>query len=235
MSTCDRGLVVKSGDLSSCFEDASTRLASSPVLANVLDIDDADFGRILIQRRFVSLAFTPFYDMLIDGLENPRARLVCRQILREEYPDPAGNSPSHRELLVQDMVAFGLDRTALLGARPTPATVAAIAASIDLVWSAMAAPFPQLALITTACCYAESLVAAEYRALEPRIERVLPLRLSVFYGPHLLHDNGHSKRLLEEVALSLDEGDPLQLKSCIDAVDRCVSAKLAFYDQFAKE
>lgn len=221
------------GDLASCFEQAAARLVSCPVLEAALRLTDGDLLQLLTQRRFVSLTFTPFYDMVIDGLEGPRARLVCRQVLREEYPDPAGNTPSHRELLVQDMVALGLDRDQLLRARPSPSTVAAIVASIELVATAIAEPFRELALLATAACYAEFLVAAEYHALAPRIDKALPLRESAFYGPHLLHDSGHSKRLVEEVALRLDPRDPAQVKACTDAVERCLRVKLDFYEQFA--
>ncbi len=58
---------------------------------------------------------------------------------------------------------------------------------------------------------------------------------SVFYGPHLLHDSGHFKRLLEEVALGLEESDTRQLRSCTDAVKRCLEVKLKFYDQFVSD
>ncbi len=214
------------------FDEASSTLASCPVLADARRLTAAGLGEVLVQRRLVSLAFTPFYDMLIDALESPTARLVCRQILREEYPDPAGNSPSHRELLVQDMVALGIDRDGLLQARPTAATTAAILGSFELVVAAAAAPCRELALLATAACYGELLVTAEYLALQPRIEDELGPQGSVFYGPHLLHDSGHAKRLLAEVALRLDPSEPGRVAACIDAVERCLAVKLAFYEQF---
>jgi len=214
------------------FERAGSALVRCPVLWDAANLSDARLAEVLIQRRLVSLAFTPFYDMLIDALDSPTARLVCRQILREEYPDPAGNSPSHRELLVQDVVALGVDREALLRARPTAATAAAIIGSFELVDAAMAARFRQLALVATAASYGELLVAAEYRALRPRIEQGLGQKASVFYSPHLLHDSGHGKRLLELLALRLDPHDPEQAAACGDAIERCLALKLAFYEQF---
>jgi hypothetical protein len=223
------------GLIETAFAEASTALTSTSVLRCTGDLTDEEFGRLLIQRRFVSLAFTPFYDMLIDGLQNPRARLVCRQVLREEYPDAAGNAPSHRELLVADLVALGLDVNVLLLSRPTPATAQSIASSFGLIWSALESPCRELALVCTAACYAEYLVAAEYSALKPRIDEAMAMEDSVFYGPHLLHDSGHFKRLLEEVVLGLDETDPRQLRSCTDAVKRCLEVKLTFYDQFVSD
>lgn len=221
--------------IESTFAAAGAALASTPVLRGAANLPDDAFHHLLLQRRFVSLAFTPFYDMVIDALESPRARLVCRQVLREEYPDAAGNAPSHRELLVTDLVAMGLDRDVVLLSRPTAATVQSIDASFELVWSALASPLRELAVICTAACYAEYLVAAEYAALRPRIEQAMAMDNSVFYGPHLLHDSGHFKRLLEEGTRTLDRDDDSVPGSCSDSVQRCLAAKLAFYEQFTPD
>ncbi len=222
-----------SGELAPLFARADEALAACPPLADARRLTDACLAEVLLQRRLVSLAFTPFYDLLIDALESPTARLVCRQILREEYPDPAGNSPSHRELLVADLVALGIDRAILLRARPTGPTLAAIAGSFELVAAALDAPWPELSLVATAACYGELLVAAEYRALTPRVEVALGSEGSAFYGPHLIHDSGHAKRLLAEVALRIDPADPSQLAACTDAIKRCLQVKVAFYEQFS--
>ena len=50
----------------------------------------------VLQRRFLSLAFTPVYDAAIDGLTHPRDKQSARRILREEYPGERGTVPSHR-------------------------------------------------------------------------------------------------------------------------------------------
>lgn len=218
--------------LHSCLTAANTALVSGSILADPADLPDEVFHYLLIQRRFVSLAFTPFYDATIDSLASPSARVVCRQVLREEYPNAAGNEPSHREHLVQDMVALGIARDVVLTARPTPATGTAILAAHELVPAARSERYAELAVIATAACYGESLVAAEYLALAPRIERSLPLEESVFYGPHLLHDSGHTNRLLAEVAGQLDMDDADQVRTFTDVVDRCLEVKLAFYRQF---
>ena len=59
------------------------------------------------------------YDVGIDGLDGsrPRSRLV-REILREEYPDPSGATPSHREDLVADLLALGATREQVLAVAP---------------------------------------------------------------------------------------------------------------------
>jgi hypothetical protein len=39
--------------------------------------------------------------------------------VREEYPDPSGNTPSHRADLVHDLIALGATRVQILGCRPS--------------------------------------------------------------------------------------------------------------------
>lgn len=222
-------------DLVEAMERAAMELVSCPVLAGAAELDNAGFHHLLVQRRFVSLAFTPFYDATIDSLDSAAARLVCRQVLREEYPDVAGNAPSHRELLVQDLVTLGVERTTVLTARPTPVTGVAILAAHELVPTARSDPFPELAVIATAACYAEVLVAAEYVALAPRIEKVVPLEKTLFYGPHINHDSGHARRLLAEVAGQMDLGNLDHLRTFSGAIDRSLRVKLDFYRQFVND
>jgi hypothetical protein len=219
-------------DLVGAMEEAAMELVSCPVLAGAAELDDAGFHHLLLQRRFVSLAFTPFYDATIDSLDSATARLVCRQVLREEYPDVAGNVPSHRESLVQDLVTLGVERATVLTARPTPATGVAILAAHELVPVARSDPFPEVAVIATAACYAEVLVAAEYTALAPRIEKVVRLDETLFYGPHVNHDSGHARRLLAEVAGQMDLGNPDHRQTFSGAVERSLRVRLDFYRQF---
>src|SRR5688572_14435201 len=54
--------------------------------------------QMLLQRRFLSIAFTPIYDFAIDGLVDVRHKRVARSILHEEYP--IGDRTTHREDLV---------------------------------------------------------------------------------------------------------------------------------------
>jgi hypothetical protein len=73
---------------------------SHKVFQGIEFISQKDFLQILLQRRFLSLEFTKVYDMAIDGLTDIEATKIARKILREEYPDINGNTPSHREELV---------------------------------------------------------------------------------------------------------------------------------------
>lgn len=219
------------GDLEERLAEASKVLISCPALSEAELLTDQEFFDLLIQRRFVSLAFTPFYDALIDALDDRATLLVCRHVLREEYPGKGGNTPSHRELLVTDLIALGVDRRQLRTARPSPATAQAIIDSFELVPAASREAHSGIAVTTTAACYAESLVAAEYRALKPRLEKQLRIEDTVFYGPHLLHDDGHAKRLLDQVRIAMIK-KPGQMDTFDAAVERCLRVKVDFYNQF---
>jgi len=217
--------------LKELLDAASDALVASPALEGAAGLSDEELFHLLIQRRFVSLAFTPFYDAIIDAADDAVTRVVCRQLLREEYPDQAGNTPSHRELLVTDLAKLGVDKHRLRAESPTAATGRAIIASFELVPAASRETHSELAVAATAACYAESLVAAEYKALRPRLEKKLRLENTVFYGPHLLHDDGHAKRLLEQVRMAIGE-DYSRLDTFNRVVERCLRVKVDFYSQF---
>lgn len=92
------------------FEDELIeRYAQHPVLANIAQLSDEDFTAILLQRRFLSLAFTPAYDLAIDLLRDEEGLRIARVILREEYPDSHGMR-SHREDMTADMYRLGVSR-----------------------------------------------------------------------------------------------------------------------------
>jgi hypothetical protein len=67
------------------FEDALIeRFRQHPVLAGAARLAEADFAALLLQRRFVSLAFTPSYDLAIDLLSDEAGLRIARAVLREE-------------------------------------------------------------------------------------------------------------------------------------------------------
>ncbi len=223
--------VISLQDLEVRVAEAGRVLVACPTLKDAARLPDEEFQHLLLQRRFVSLAFSPFYDLVIDALDGGEARVVCREILREEYPDDGGNTPSHRELLVTDLVELGIDKHRLRVVRPTSSTARAILASFELVAAASEEPHPRVAVATTAACYAEALVAAEYEALRPRFERQMPIDKTVFYGPHISHDRGHMRRLLEEARFAM-AAEPRCMATFDSVVERCLQVKLDFYQQF---
>jgi hypothetical protein len=235
------------------FEDGLvTGLDAHPVLTALSDLAADDFHEVLLQRRFVSLAFTPVYDLAIDLLGDEPARRVARAILREEYPDDSGHTPSHREDLKHDMLQLGVDPRALIERRRTPATWKAIERTFDLVADLGGADgegLTDLRLVTFLRFWGEVLVSVEYDHMWRRIGPILtgdgPNR-SRFYHLHYVHDaknrplpnvsllaGGHSDRLAARQVELLAAADPALAADAFRQVERsAVALKLSFYDQF---
>ncbi|MEV6733526.1 hypothetical protein [Streptomyces sp. NPDC051364] len=229
------------------FEDALIeRFKEHPVLANVTGLPDEDFAELLLQRRFVSLAFTPSYDLAIDLLRDEAGLRIARVILREEYPDGGGRTPSHREDMTQDMSRLGISRSALVASRPTAATRQAIEDTLELIADAGGHANADLRLLTVLRFWGEVLVSVEYGRLW---ERMAPLltdegrNRSRFYYPHHVHDakthslatlsllsGSHSDRLATRVTELLAQEESTDCFRELE--ERALQLKTRFYDQF---
>jgi hypothetical protein len=223
-----------------------------PVLARLADLAEDDFHEVLLQRRFVSLAFTPVYDLTIDLLGDEPARRVARAILREEYPDHSGHTPSHREDLKHDLLEVGVDPRAVVERRRTPATWRTIERTFDLVADLGGADgkgLTDLRLVTFLRFWGEVLVSVEYDHVWQRIGPVLTgggTNRSRFYHLHHVHDaktrplpnvsllaGGHSDRLAARQVELLATADPAAGADAFRRVEQQVfSLKRSFYDQF---
>ncbi|MFD9412394.1 hypothetical protein ACFWBN_36050 [Streptomyces sp. NPDC059989] len=229
------------------FEDELIeRFKEHPVLANVGLLPDEDFAAVLLQRRFLSLAFTPAYDLAIDLLRDEVGVRIARVILREEYPDGQGYTPSHREDMKEDILRLGVSREALVRTRPTAATRQAIDATFDLIADAGAHDDADLRLLTILRFWGEILVSVEYGRLWGRMEAVMPREgenRSRFYYPHHVHDEKRSP-LTTVSLLSPTHPDRLARRlsellaggasdDCFREVEeRSLQLKAGFYDQF---
>lgn len=230
------------------LEDALIeRFRGHPVLAGVERLAESDFLALLLQRRFVSLAFTTAYDLAIDLLTDEPARRMARVILREEYPGPAGDVPSHREELVADLLALGVTREALVRSRPTEATTRTIADSLRLIADTAAGAHADAGLLTILRFWGEVLVSTEYGELWRRMAPLLAAGggagRSSFYHPHHVHDaksrplaaaprrpSTHSDQLGERLSQLLDSPGACD---CFARTEEAVLAiKERFYDQF---
>ncbi|MEU3460497.1 hypothetical protein ABZ721_11150 [Streptomyces sp. NPDC006733] len=229
------------------FEDALIeQFKEHPVLANIALLSDEDFAEVLLQRRFVSLAFTASYDLAIDLLRDEAGLRIARIILREEYPDGHGHTPSHREDTTADLYRLGVTRAVLTASRPTDATLEAIAATFELIADAGGHDNSDLRLLTILRFWGEVLVSVEYGQLWPRMEPLLTRdgqNHSRFYYPHHVHDaktrslasvsllsGSHSDRLATRVT------ELLALEPSTDCFtqleEQSLQLKVAFYDQF---
>ncbi|MEV6579626.1 hypothetical protein AB0M92_15880 [Streptomyces sp. NPDC051582] len=229
------------------FEDALiARFREHPVLANIALLADEDFRALLLQRRFASLAFTPFYDLAIDLLRDGTGRRIARVLLREEYPGGNGHTPSHREDMTHDLRRLGVSRDALVASRPTAATRRALGDAFELIAESGAHDNGDLRLLTVLRFWGEVLVSVEYGRLWERMgPRFSPAGKdrSRFYHPHHVHDaktrplagatplsGSHSDRLAARVVELLAREES---SDCFrELTERSLQLKTAFYDQF---
>ena len=215
-----------------------SRFTSHPVLQQADVLSHGQLIELLLQRRFISLIFTPVYDMGIDALSMPAALDVAREIVREEYPD---GKPSHREDLVGDLLALGATKQQILSCRPTPVTSATLIDTLELMGEA-AADGDDVRVLGMLRFWGEVVVAVEYglfwNAIAPQFSAAQ--RPSHFYQAHYTHDGceplatasleTHSGKLgvcLRELLLSQSSADALA-----DVETRVVDSRLRFYDQF---
>ncbi|SDJ20591.1 hypothetical protein [Nonomuraea jiangxiensis] len=217
-----------------------------PVLVHVPLLSDDDFATLLLQRRFLSLAFTPAYDLAIDLLTDESGLRIARTILREEYPGSHGRTRSHREDMKEDLLQLGVTRQALVEARPTGATTAAVTGTLELIADAGRAEHADLRLLTILRFWGEILVSLEYGRFWPRMEGRLThngKNQSYFYYPHLVHD-AKAHPLATTSRLSASHSDRLGVRlSELLARDgdtdgfrqveqRAYQLRVDFYDQF---
>lgn len=216
------------------------------IFKNLEIIADTDFAALLLQRRFLSLAFTAAYDLAIDLLEDEKGLKIARVILREEYPGSEGYTPSHREDMKEDLLQLGVPRNDLVAIRPTRATVQSIMDTLTLISDAGLGDCADARLLTILRFWGEVLVSVEYgelwRRMAPRLIREGENR-SLFYYPHHLHD-AKVHPLATASLLSTTHSDQLGMrlwqllesdraKTLFMATEKDILLlRMRFYDQF---
>jgi hypothetical protein len=215
-----------------------------PLFAAIEGLDRATFLEVLLQRRFLSLLFPVVYDIGIDGLADEASTRLVREILREEYPDPTGATPSHREDLVADLRALGAPREEIVAARPSAVTASVLEETLALMLDAAAAP-GDAAVLTVLRFWGEVLVSVEYGEFWRRMEGELEAAgvASRFYHPHHHHDGReplaaasdgsatHSGRLGACLVRSLEQ-ESGALEEFARVERALLAARMRFYDQF---
>jgi len=219
------------------------RFSGHALVRGIERLEHDQFLEVLLQRRFISLQFPVIYDIGIDGLSDPAAITLVREILREEYPDASGSTPSHRENLVSDLLALGATRQQVLASRPTAVTTAVIEDTLELMFDA-AQSRTDVRVLTILRFWGEVLVSVEYGEFWRRMERLflaagVPSR---FYRPHQHHDGReplatawpsaqtHSGRLGACLAPLVATGRPVEQLTRTE--DRVLASRMRFYDQF---
>ncbi|MFI8931717.1 hypothetical protein ACIG3E_29090 [Streptomyces sp. NPDC053474] len=229
------------------FEDALVeRFDQHPVLANIALLPDDSFAEVLLQRRFVSLAFTPCYDLAIDLLSDEASLRIARVILREEYPDSHGHTRSHREDMTEDLRQLGIPQRRIVTSKPSATTRKVILDSLEMIAEAGAEPDADVRMLTLLRFWGEILVSVEYGRLWERMGPLLTRggeNRSRFYYPHHSHDakanplarvsllsTTHADRLgrrLSELLAREPSSDGFQ-----EMEERSLRLKTDFYDQF---
>ena len=177
----------------------------------VRKMSNAEFKRMLLQRKWTSYSFTPLYDFGIDGMQNEKAKIILRGIRNDEYPP----GPSHREDLVHDMKIMGMDIEEIMNTQPSKHTEKTIKSQFDFLRFNEEQEMHDIKAVTFLRFALEILVSVEYSVFVRRLEDFgLTRRNSRFYWPHFLHDmkqhplghrdEPHSDMLSEQLASMLD-------------------------------
>ncbi|MDJ0617045.1 MAG: hypothetical protein QNJ63_09915 [Calothrix sp. MO_192.B10] len=232
-------------ELDKIEDELILKFKSHRVLKNIESISQSEFLEILIQRRFLSLILTTVYDIAIDSLTDLESIKIARQILREEYPDCNGNTPSHREDLAYDLMLLGATKLDIVKSRPSDATNQTIKKTLALVCGFESSELCDVKILTMLRFWGEVLVSVEYGEFWRRMSKYFSVhgdKRSRFYYPHFCHDSRetmaeaslasatHSGRLgarLREMLTS-----EAAKKSFIDMERKILDIKLKFYDQF---
>lgn len=219
------------------------RFTAHKLFATIEQLDDAAFLEVLLQRRFLSLLFPVIYDVGIDGLSDEITIRLVREILREEYPDPTGATPSHREDLMSDLLTLGATRPQVLAVRPSAITTGVVAETLALMLDATA-DGGDVDVLTILRFWGEVLVSVEYGELWRRMRGSFEGIgvASRFYHPHHHHD-GREPLALASQASSTHSG---RLGACLarelgaaGATDefarveqQLLQSRMRLYDQF---
>jgi hypothetical protein len=255
-----RNLVLKCGEftkmnneLLSVFEEQEEILIKNfkqhPIFCKINQLSEEDFLKILIQRRGLSFAITPVYELAIDTILNQEVISTIKEILHEEYPRDTKNNPlsSHRELLMQDLIALGASRDYILDQSISQETIDSILSAFKLLTDER---HNQIGIIAFVRFWGEVLVAEEYSCFWKRMQNTLAENSdngkpqSQFYWFHMKHDEkkqsldkrnpldsrSHSERLAEHLKdLIKSEED---MRYCLRIEEESQKMKLRFYDQF---
>src|SRR3989338_6821506 len=178
----------------------------------VRKMSNAEFKRMLLQRKWTSYSFTPLYDFGIDGMQNEKAKIILRSIRNDEYPS---GGPSHREDLGHDLKIIGMDIEEIMNTQPSKHTEKTIKSQFDFLRFNEEQEMHDIKAVTFLRFALEILVSVEYSVFVRRLEDFgLNRRNSRFYWPHFLHDmkqnalgkagSTHSDMLSEQLGNMLD-------------------------------
>ncbi len=229
-------------ELDKCEDTFIQAFKEHPVLAHLDRLDNATLEELLLQRRLVSLHFTPLYERAICALDSEEAKEVFRWLIREEYPR---HGPNHREDFVADLQEIGLSKERILTAKPIGTTQAVIDGMYNLTayrneGNQYYGKGYDIHTIAALRLGSEVLPSVEYHALLGELGRRYGDKEYKHIRSHAYHDakrtkigesgTSHSDRLSTILAGMVDNDERLYVAvRAMYAVD-CI--KKGFYDQF---
>lgn len=209
---------------------------------------------ILIQRRYLSLSIVNVYEFVIDALADDATKETVRSILSEEFPRNSKGVPlpSHRELLLNDLINLGATREQVLVSAESEVTRAMRLNSLEELVNCLHHEHRDIALLSFLRFWGEVLVSVEYSILWRRISERLcngaeaGLPRSEFYYYHMIHDRRqsdindeswlggltHSQELARHMVRLIQNEE--SLKKAMQVEERVTRLKYKFYDQFLK-
>lgn len=232
-------------ELDAFEDDLIIKFKSHAVFENIEVITQDQFLEVLLQRRFLSFILSTIYDIAIDSLTDLQSIKIARQILREEYLDMNGNTPSHREDLVYDLKVLGATKIDILKSRPSKITTQVIEQTLQIVSGFEDSQLGDVKLLTLLRFWGEVLASLEYGEFWKKMSKYFSMKgdkRSRFYYPHFCHDSRvtmaqaslasttHSGRLgvrLREMLTS-----KAATESFMEMESRIFDIKFKFYDQF---
>ncbi len=224
-------------ELDSFEEKIISQLQQHPILRSLNTFSNPKLEDILLQKRWISLHFTPFYDIAICTFKSEEARTIAKEIVREEYLDS-----NHREDLVNDLIRCGLSRERIVSAKPSSETKKTVANLYQLVgWNNHYDLRAALALRIAG----EVLPGEENKVILDELQRRYQLTTDQLphYALHAAHDrkkvpfgiesSSHADRFGTVITHLVDSAEKVELAKTIMGAAYHVRAD--FYDQFHTE
>ena len=232
-------------NLDTAEQALATKLKMHKFLKEIQLISEKMFIQMLLQRRFISLSNTMVYDLIIDALMNVDAKKIIRKIVREQYTDASGNTPSVFENQIRDLLVIGVSREEILKSYPTLHTKKTIDNIVELVRKNSVIGFSDLPLLTILRFWGHVLVSEEYSILWIRMSNLFfqtSKTKSLFYYPLYAHNSRESLECppFEPQTYSGEIGNILcklirsdkEKNLVLDTEEIILKNRLMFYDQF---
>lgn len=205
-------------------------------LSKVSSLSDSELHALLLQKRHLSLTFTPLYDRALCALVDEEAKDVVRDIVREEYV-----TSNHREDLVQDLLTIRIPFRKIHQTKATPTTEKTIERTLRSV-TYRHDYTNDIRILAALHMTGEILPGLEYGVIVPELEKRygLTAEKSVFYYNHLAHDpkrvvlgesgQTHADRIgavLGRLILYWEDALP-----AMKTIEEAYKIRTVFYEQF---